>query len=157
MCRILILADINLWGISIHAVVVFALGKNLLFNSVLGHCALSIQLWMFNSWFSNSNFLSTQTQHQLYLFSCGKGEDERFKASSFSSKVNGASITCIKRMEKFPLYYFINASYSYIRVIHTYEYIHITLAYKVHTCMLLQLPDENAQPCLRCCKFVNRT
>ena len=28
----------TLWGISFHAVVVFALGKNLLFKSVLGHC-----------------------------------------------------------------------------------------------------------------------
>ena len=40
MCRILILADIRpmLWGISFHAVVVFGLGKDLLFKSVLGHC-----------------------------------------------------------------------------------------------------------------------
>ena len=38
MCRILILA--YLWGISFHALVVFALGKNLLFKSVLGHCDL---------------------------------------------------------------------------------------------------------------------
>ena len=27
-----------LWGISFHAVVVFGLGKDLLFKSVLGHC-----------------------------------------------------------------------------------------------------------------------
>ena len=26
------------WGISFHAIVVFGLGKNLLFKSVLGHC-----------------------------------------------------------------------------------------------------------------------
>ena len=30
---------LDLWDISFHAVVVFALGKNLLFKSVLGHCA----------------------------------------------------------------------------------------------------------------------
>ena len=30
---------LDLWGISFHAVVVFALGKNLLFKSALGHCA----------------------------------------------------------------------------------------------------------------------
>jgi hypothetical protein len=29
---------LDLWGISIHAVIVFGLGKNLLFKSVLGHC-----------------------------------------------------------------------------------------------------------------------
>ena len=29
---------LDLWGINFHAVVVFALGKNLLFTSVLGHC-----------------------------------------------------------------------------------------------------------------------
>ena len=30
---------LDLWGISFHAVIVFGLGKNLLFKSVLGHCA----------------------------------------------------------------------------------------------------------------------
>ena len=29
---------LDLWGISFHAVVVFALGKKLLFKSALGHC-----------------------------------------------------------------------------------------------------------------------
>ena len=29
---------LDLWGISIHAVVVFGLGKKLLFKSILGHC-----------------------------------------------------------------------------------------------------------------------
>ena len=29
---------LELWGISIHAVVVFGLGKNLLFKSMLGRC-----------------------------------------------------------------------------------------------------------------------
>ena len=32
---------LDLWGISFHAVVVFALGKNLLFKSALGHCEMS--------------------------------------------------------------------------------------------------------------------
>ena len=31
---------LDLWGISFHAVVVFALGKNLLFKSALGHCVM---------------------------------------------------------------------------------------------------------------------
>ena len=29
---------LDLWGISFHAVVVFGLGKNLLFKSMLGRC-----------------------------------------------------------------------------------------------------------------------
>ena len=39
MWGISILAEFVLWGISFHAVAVFGLGKNLLFKSVLGHCA----------------------------------------------------------------------------------------------------------------------
>ena len=31
---------LDLWGISFHAAIVFGLGKNLLFKSVLGHCVL---------------------------------------------------------------------------------------------------------------------
>ena len=31
---------LDLWGISFHAVIVFCLGKNVLFKSVLGHCVL---------------------------------------------------------------------------------------------------------------------
>ena len=38
MCRNFILADIRPMGISFHAVVVFGLGKNFLFISVLGRC-----------------------------------------------------------------------------------------------------------------------
>ena len=38
-----ILADFRPMGISFHAVVVFGLGKNLLFKSVLGHCGKVIQ------------------------------------------------------------------------------------------------------------------
>ena len=37
MCRISILAILDLWGISFHVVVVFSLGKILLYKSVLGH------------------------------------------------------------------------------------------------------------------------
>ena len=29
---------LDLWGISFHSVIVFGLGKNLLFKPVLGHC-----------------------------------------------------------------------------------------------------------------------
>ena len=29
---------LDLWGVSFHAVVVFGLGKNLLFKSILGRC-----------------------------------------------------------------------------------------------------------------------
>ena len=34
---------LDLWGISFHAVVVFGLGKNLLFKSILGRCEGSLQ------------------------------------------------------------------------------------------------------------------
>ena len=34
---------LDLWGISFHAVIVFGLGKNLLFKSVLGHCELYVE------------------------------------------------------------------------------------------------------------------
>ena len=33
------LLNLDLWSISFHAVVVFGLGKNLFFKSVVGHCA----------------------------------------------------------------------------------------------------------------------
>ena len=33
-----LLLILDLWGISFHAVVVFGLGKNILFKSILGHC-----------------------------------------------------------------------------------------------------------------------
>ena len=39
MCRILILADIGPMGIGFHAAVVFGLGKDFLFKSILGRCA----------------------------------------------------------------------------------------------------------------------
>ena len=32
---------LDLWGISFHAVVVFGLGKKLLFKSILGHCGFT--------------------------------------------------------------------------------------------------------------------
>ena len=35
---------LDLWGISFHAVVVFGLGKNLLFKSILGLCDLPLDL-----------------------------------------------------------------------------------------------------------------
>ena len=35
---------LDLWGISFHAVVVFGLGKNLLFKSILGLCELYITI-----------------------------------------------------------------------------------------------------------------
>ena len=38
---------LDLWDISFHAVVVFGLGKNLLFKSVLGRCVPKISLNLF--------------------------------------------------------------------------------------------------------------
>ena len=42
MWGILILADFRPMGISFHAVIVFGLGKDLLFESVLGRCDVPI-------------------------------------------------------------------------------------------------------------------
>ena len=44
MWGILILADFRPMGISFHAVVVFGLGKNLLFESTLGRCGYLMTL-----------------------------------------------------------------------------------------------------------------
>ena len=33
---------LNLWGVTFHAAVVFGLGKDFLFKSTLGHCAVTI-------------------------------------------------------------------------------------------------------------------
>ena len=44
MWGISILADFRPMDISFHAVVVFALGKNLLFKFALGHCECGLQI-----------------------------------------------------------------------------------------------------------------
>ena len=41
---------LNLWGISFHAVVVFGLGKNFLFKSVLGHCDRLMIICLERNW-----------------------------------------------------------------------------------------------------------
>ena len=41
---------LDLWGISFYAVVVFDLGKNLLFKSVLGHCVVTQALHFDTFW-----------------------------------------------------------------------------------------------------------
>ena len=62
MCRILILADIRpIWGISFHAVVVFGLGKNLLFKSVLG---LYDEIFVLNFWRDCTIWPSCALQHR---------------------------------------------------------------------------------------------
>ena len=54
---------LDLWGISFHAVVVFGLGKDLLFKSVLGHYDISnhknvafLFLSVETKWFPKSDF-----------------------------------------------------------------------------------------------------
>ena len=41
---------LDLWGISFHAVVIFGLGKNLLFKYILGRCAIQITLSFAQRW-----------------------------------------------------------------------------------------------------------
>ena len=80
------LLSLDLWGIRFHAVVVFGLGKNLLFKSVLGRC-VSRQLFFFGglrcarqvfSWFlevymgiqNNNNWvLKPNTANEIQLWS----------------------------------------------------------------------------------------
>ena len=58
---------LDLWGISFHAVVVFGLGKNLLFKSVLEHC----ELW-FLEIFSNFQYLLKSWKNLVKLKLCKK-------------------------------------------------------------------------------------
>ena len=71
---------LDLWGISFHAVVVFALGKKLLFKFALGHCVKyifgTLVLYHRNG-FSGPFF--------LLLFK-GQLISKRFLGSSISSK-----------------------------------------------------------------------
>ena len=60
---ILILADFRP-SVSFHAVVVFSLNKDILFKSVLGHCAVSIQ----NLHNQGVTFQVLVTSHWSYLF-----------------------------------------------------------------------------------------
>ena len=53
---------LDLWGISFHAVVVFGLGKNLLFKSVLGHCVWFIYLFIFQLSTKMTRWLSFTTE-----------------------------------------------------------------------------------------------
>ena len=63
---------LDLWGISFHAVVVFGLGKNLLFKSVLGHCVWFIYLFIFQLSTKMTRWLSftTEFQRRVQRVSC---------------------------------------------------------------------------------------
>ena len=43
------LLNLDLWGLSFHAVVVFGLGKKLLFKSVLGHCGYALKIKLYHT------------------------------------------------------------------------------------------------------------
>ena len=55
---------LDLWGIRTHAVVVFALGKNLLFKSVLGHWSVNFEMSFWYLQFSQE----TNEKIQLYYY-----------------------------------------------------------------------------------------
>ena len=47
---------LDLWGICFHAVVVFGLGKNLLFKSILGRCVDGFELYSMDSYILDKPF-----------------------------------------------------------------------------------------------------
>ena len=55
--RFQFLLILDLWGISFHAVVVFGLGKTLLFKSVLGHCEI---------WYDERCFFGKKTAFEIF-------------------------------------------------------------------------------------------
>ena len=74
---------LDLWGISFHAVIVFDLGKNLLFKSVLGHCVREMIGSLFVTFFCNARWWSVLIQ-QLKVKTFQKGIF--FFKSHFSQK-----------------------------------------------------------------------
>ena len=79
-----LLLILDLWGISFHAVVVFGLGKNLLFKSILGRCVVSFRTFrrpLFNKQESGIDFffyirytgvaLVTYFLFSMFLFTTG--------------------------------------------------------------------------------------
>ena len=66
---------LDLWGVSFHAVVVFGLGKDFLFKSVLGRCVVHTQrLWLHCAFFSMRKFCfycNDQTNHLFHVLNPG--------------------------------------------------------------------------------------
>ena len=56
---------LDLWGISFHAVVFFALGKNLLFKFALGHC---VYLCCFVIRVPSGDFHMKDLIHRIFFF-----------------------------------------------------------------------------------------
>ena len=89
MCRILILVDIRpkLWGISFHAVVVFGLGKNLLFKSIPGRCDTETETAICNyiaAWFLLKNIFSASKLGQSFRRSKNlQGQNSKIIAELF--------------------------------------------------------------------------
>ena len=68
---------LDLWGINFQAVVVFVLGKNLLFKSVLGHCELIL-------WNDISHEFPTKVVHFLTI----SKEKTPFYQSQYNDEIN---------------------------------------------------------------------
>ena len=65
MWGISILADLDLCGISFHAVVVFGLGKNILFKSVLGHCDPDYFLFLLSFFLQNDQYFMAVKKYKI--------------------------------------------------------------------------------------------
>ena len=74
---------LDLWGISFHAVVVFGLGKDLLFKSVLGRCVHEPKILLkSNDWKENN--IALPLDHAFFLRLIGQnkevlGQNQRLK------------------------------------------------------------------------------
>ena len=76
---------LDLWGISFHAVVIFSLGKNLLFKSVVGHC---VQILLFSMIFRQ---FSLATVYSLQFISNKSASQKNFHTKSIIMEICFAS------------------------------------------------------------------
>ena len=87
---------LDLWGISFHAVVVFGLGKNLLFRSVLGLCALVLILIVWFFYFQSTNMKSLTPDKAL------SGECGFMAANLYAKSIFGEDALANVSLEKNP-------------------------------------------------------
>ena len=71
-----VLLILDLWCISFHAVIVFGLGKNILFKSVLGHCGMcpSISNIFRRPWNVLTSIEVIRLCHQQFVSRCHVGK-----------------------------------------------------------------------------------
>ena len=83
-----VLLILDLWGIRFHAVIVLALGKNLLFKSVPGHCAIVTIIRGTSAWHGSSECIASTYLGQLGL-EFMRGWNFNAQILEVSSKIGG--------------------------------------------------------------------